>query len=95
MKTGHDGDCWVYAVKICTCGYFHRLIPSHTFDGSNLEIDDAMAWHSSRLAWLNTPPAPAWWDMPRIWWWRWRNRKMLAAKDAEVRAWAEKVGLEL
>jgi len=25
MKDKHDGDCWVYAVKICTCGFFHEV----------------------------------------------------------------------
>ena len=24
LKYGHDGDCWVYACGICTCGYLHQ-----------------------------------------------------------------------
>lgn len=56
MKTGHDGDCWIYAadVKICTCGYLHQIIrrPDSEEYRKNLE---AIGRHERALHLLNLP----------------------------------------
>ena len=53
-RTRHDGDCWWFAVKICTCGYLHDIYPPENGEDLTKKQQDQVEQHEFNLAYLNS-----------------------------------------
>ena len=53
-KTRHDGDCWWFAVKICTCGYLHDIYPTRKGDLTTVGKMKQVEQHEFNLSYLNS-----------------------------------------
>ena len=53
-RTRHYGDCWWYAVKICTCGYLHDIYPPEENEKLTPEQEKQHGQHDYNLAILNS-----------------------------------------
>lgn len=58
MKTRHDGDCYVYSSRICTCGLLHQLAPHDDPTSVYPAFDAEYGRHQERLDAVREVPIP-------------------------------------